>query len=84
MSKLVAENVKANPSLFEPTVQMWVYEEDVTIPKDSRQYDAASETSNQPQKLSHLINTVHENIKYLPGITLPDRKSTRLNSSHWE
>ncbi|KAF2650248.1 glycerol-3-phosphate dehydrogenase-like protein [Lophiostoma macrostomum CBS 122681] len=71
MSKLVAENVEAHPTLFDQTVQMWVYEEDVTIPKDSRHFDPGSETSNKPQKLSHLINTLHENIKYLPGITLP-------------
>jgi glycerol-3-phosphate dehydrogenase (NAD+) len=71
MSKLVAENVKANPTLFDQTVQMWVYEEDVTIPKDSRHYDPGSETSKKPQKLSYMINTLHENIKYLPGITLP-------------
>ena len=71
MSKLVAENVKANPTLFDQTVQMWVYEEDVTIPNDSRHYDPGSETSKKPQKLSHIINTLHENIKYLPGITLP-------------
>ncbi|KAF2797661.1 NAD-dependent glycerol-3-phosphate dehydrogenase [Melanomma pulvis-pyrius CBS 109.77] len=71
MSKLVAENVKENPTLFEETVQMWVYEEDVVIPKESRHYDAGSETANKPQKLSHLINTIHENVKYLPNITLP-------------
>ncbi|KAH9860426.1 Glycerol-3-phosphate dehydrogenase [NAD(+)] [Plenodomus biglobosus] len=67
MAKLVAENVKENPSLFEETVQMWVYEEDVTIPKESQHYNGA----DQPQKLSELINTVHENVKYLPNITLP-------------
>jgi glycerol-3-phosphate dehydrogenase (NAD+) len=71
MSKLVAENVKANPTLFEQTVQMWVFEEEVTIPKDSRHYKAGSETADKPQKLSQLINTVHENVKYLPNITLP-------------
>ncbi|KAF2876554.1 glycerol-3-phosphate dehydrogenase-like protein [Massariosphaeria phaeospora] len=68
MAKLVAENVAAHTSLFEPTVQMWVYEEDVTVPKDSRHYNA---DSDKPQKLSQLINKVHENVKYLPNITLP-------------
>jgi glycerol-3-phosphate dehydrogenase (NAD+) len=71
MSKLVAENVKAHPQLFEETVEMWVYEEDVTIPKDSRQYDASSEFADKPQKLSELFNKVHENVKYLPNITVP-------------
>lgn len=68
MSKLVAENVKAHPQLFEETVQMWVYEEDVTIPKDSRHYDPSS---TEPQKLSQVFNRVHENVKYLPNITVP-------------
>jgi len=67
MAKLVAENAREYPSLFEETVQMWVYEEEVTIPKESRHYTG----SEQPQKLSGIINTVHENVKYLPNITLP-------------
>lgn len=67
MAKLVAENVKENPSLFEETVQMWVYEEEVTLPKESKHYTG----SDKPEKLSQLINKVHENVKYLPGITLP-------------
>lgn len=68
MSKLVAENVKANPNLFDQTVQMWVYEEEVTIPKDSRHYDPSND---KPQKLSEVFNRVHENVKYLPNITVP-------------
>ncbi|OCK79074.1 glycerol-3-phosphate dehydrogenase-like protein [Lepidopterella palustris CBS 459.81] len=71
MSKLVAENTKANPTLFEEVVQMWVYEEEITIPKESRHYDAGSELANKPQKLSQLVNSLHENVKYLPNITLP-------------
>lgn len=67
MAKLVAENTKANPSLFEEQVQMWVFEEEYTIPKSSRHYSG----SDQPEKLSQLINKVHENVKYLPDITLP-------------
>lgn len=67
MAKLVAENVKENPSLFEETVEMWVFEEEVSIPKDSQHYNG----SDKPEKLSELINKVHENVKYLPGITLP-------------
>lgn len=71
MAKLVAENVVAHPNLFEEKVHMWVFEEQVTIPKDSRHYDASSLSADQPQKLSELINRVHENVKYLPNITLP-------------
>jgi glycerol-3-phosphate dehydrogenase (NAD+) len=67
MAKLVAENTKAYPNLFEETVQMWVYEEEYIIPKDSRHYAG----SDKPEKLSQLVNTLHENVKYLPNITLP-------------
>ncbi|KAL1595713.1 glycerol-3-phosphate dehydrogenase [Paraconiothyrium brasiliense] len=71
MSKLVAENVKAYPTLFEEQVDVWVYEEEVTLPKESRHYDPSSELASKPQKLSELFNKLHENVKYLPGITLP-------------
>ena len=50
---------------------MWCYEEEVTIPKDSKHYDASSELSTKSQKLTSLINRIHENVKYLPGIALP-------------
>ena len=69
VAKLVAESTHENPNLFEEDVQMWVYEEQVTIPKNSPYYDA--DGSGQPQKLTSFINTYHENIKYLPKIALP-------------
>lgn len=50
---------------------MWVYEEKVEISKDSRHYNASSPLCQGPQNLTEVINTVHENIKYLPGISLP-------------
>lgn len=71
MAKLVAENVTTNPTLFEETVSVWVYEEEVTLPKESRHFDPGSELATKPQKLSELFNKLHENVKYLPGITLP-------------
>ncbi|KAK7403168.1 glycerol-3-phosphate dehydrogenase [Neonectria punicea] len=69
IAKILAENTRANAGLFEEEVQMWVYEEDVTIPKDSKYYDEAA--GDKPQKLTEVINKYHENIKYLPGIALP-------------
>ena len=51
---------------------MWVYEEEVTISEKSRHYNADSELCKSPQKLSEVINKIHENVKYLPGITLPE------------
>ena len=47
---------------------MWVYEEEVSIPRESKHFDAIGD---KPQKLTHIINNYHENVKYLPGITLP-------------
>lgn len=72
IAKIVAENAKEHSDLFEPEVQMWVFEEDVTIPKESKHYDAASELSKKPQKITDLINRLHENVKYLPGVPLPE------------
>ncbi|KAI1336901.1 NAD-dependent glycerol-3-phosphate dehydrogenase N-terminus-domain-containing protein [Xylariaceae sp. FL0016] len=58
IAKVCAENTKEHPELFEEEVQVWVYEEDV-------------EYQGTPQKLTSVINTHHENIKYLPNIKLP-------------
>ena len=69
VAKLVAENTREHPDLFEEDVQMWVFEENVVIPADSPYYDAA--TGDAPQKLTSVINTHHENVKYLPKIRLP-------------
>jgi glycerol-3-phosphate dehydrogenase (NAD+) len=69
ISKIVAENTKEHPDIFEEEVQMWVYEEEVTIPEDSPHYDPS--IGDKPQKLTHIINKYHENVKYLPGIKLP-------------
>jgi len=69
IAKIVAENTKAHSDIFEEEVQMWVYEEEVTIAKDSKHYDAKFDST--PQKLTHIINTYHENVKYLPNIKLP-------------
>ena len=55
---LIGENVLTIPGMS-PEVRMWVYEEVLT----SAPYEG--------QKLSEIINTKHENVKYLPGITLP-------------
>lgn len=69
---MVAENTAAHPELFERDVQMWVYEEETTVPEKSKHYDPSSELCTKPQKLTQLINQLHENVKYLPGIPLPE------------
>lgn len=71
IAKIVAENTREHPNLFEPDVQMWVYEEETTVPKASKHYDPSSEYSTKAQKLTTLINHFHENVKYLPDIALP-------------
>ena len=71
IAKIVAENTKEHPDLFEADVQMWVYEEELTVPKTSKHYDPSSALSTEKQKLTHLINHFHENVKYLPDIALP-------------
>ncbi|KAL8884423.1 MAG: hypothetical protein Q9215_007525 [Flavoplaca cf. flavocitrina] len=71
IAKIVAENAKEHPDLFEEEVQMWVYEEEITVPKTSKHYDAGSKFSTQSHKLTKLINHFHENVKYLPDIPLP-------------
>ena len=43
----------------ENNVNMWVYEEELDMPSGGR------------RKLTDIINSSHENIKYLPGIQLP-------------
>jgi glycerol-3-phosphate dehydrogenase (NAD+) len=69
VAKLVAENTREHADIFEEDVQMWVYEEDVVIASDSPHYDPA--VGDKPQKLTAVINTRHENVKYLPKIPLP-------------
>ena len=71
IAKVVAESVREHPGLFEPEVQMWVFEEDYTVPKSSPHYTAYSIKPGAPQKLTKLINALHENVKYLPNIPLP-------------
>lgn len=47
-------------SFYETQVNMWVFEEMVSVnPQD------------EPRKLTEIINEQHENVKYLPGVKLP-------------
>ena len=56
IAKIIAENIKRQTTLYHPTLSLWVFEEKV----------------DGGQDLSHVINTNHENTKYLPGVRLPD------------
>ncbi len=57
IAKVIGTNCERLP-YFETQVNMWVYEEMV-------------EVAGNKKKLTEVINTVHENVKYLPGIKLP-------------
>jgi glycerol-3-phosphate dehydrogenase (NAD+) len=69
IAKILAENAQEHPDIFEREVTMWVFEEEITLPEDSPHRE---QLGSKPVKLTQVINTVHENIKYLPGIRLPD------------
>ncbi|TGZ76768.1 NAD-dependent glycerol-3-phosphate dehydrogenase [Ascodesmis nigricans] len=69
ISKIIGENTLAHPYLFEPEVKMWVYEEDYQVPSSHPKYSPSEHS--KPQKLTALINSLHENVKYLPNIPLP-------------
>lgn len=58
---------------------MWVFEEKVEVPKDSKHYNASDPLCQGPQNLTEIINKYNENIKYLPGIALP--KNLHANPS---
>ena len=50
-------------------VRMWVFDEDIP------------QSDGSIRKLSEIINTDHENVKYLPGISLPPNVTTAGCSS---
>ncbi|KAJ6049531.1 hypothetical protein N7499_011877 [Penicillium canescens] len=68
IGKILAENTREHSEIFEENVSMWVFDEDVDVPNDETLRD---QLGDKPVKLTHAINTVHQNIKYLPGIKLP-------------
>lgn len=55
IAKVVAENTKANPQVFQERVDMWVFDENI-----------------DGTMLTEIINTKHQNVKYLPNIDLPE------------
>ncbi|OQE37129.1 hypothetical protein PENCOP_c010G05883 [Penicillium coprophilum] len=69
VGKILAENTREHPDVFEQDVTMWVFEEDVDVPDHGTLRD---QLGDKPVKITQAINTTHQNFKYLPGITLPD------------
>ncbi|OKL61899.1 Glycerol-3-phosphate dehydrogenase [Talaromyces atroroseus] len=79
ISKIVAENTLQHSDIFQETVEMWVFEEKVEVPKDSKHYSASDPLCQGTQNLTELINKYNENVKYLPGVPLP--KNLHANPS---
>ena len=50
---------------------MWVFEEVVTLGEDSTHAKSHPELAGKPQKITDIINTLKENVKYLPDVPLP-------------
>lgn len=59
IATIVGRNCERLP-FYETKVNMWVYEEMISVGDNE-----------EPRKLTEIINERHENVKYLPGITLP-------------
>lgn len=64
ISILIGKNCARLPQC-ETDVNMWVFEEMIDYPQPS------SSSTKTKTKLTEIINTQHENVKYLPGIPLP-------------
>mmetsp|Transcript_35176 Transcript_35176/g.85135 ORF Transcript_35176/g.85135 Transcript_35176/m.85135 type:complete len:482 (+) Transcript_35176:253-1698(+) len=64
IATIIGRNTQRLPHLFENQVNMWVYEEMV----DFEMVDGQT----GKKKLTEVINERHENVKYLPGISLPN------------
>jgi len=58
IAKIIGENAQRHQE-FQQEVSMWMFDEDV-------------EYEGKRRKLSEIFNERHENVKYLPGIRLPD------------
>lgn len=63
IATVVARNCERLP-FVENQVNMWVYDEDIVVSDDLVH-------GPEKRKLSEIINSRHENVKYLPGIRLP-------------
>jgi NAD-dependent glycerol-3-phosphate dehydrogenase N-terminus len=59
IATIIGKNCELLSDYYETDVNMWVFEENITLPDGTT------------DKLTNIINTKHENVKYLPGIPLP-------------
>mmetsp|Transcript_82171 Transcript_82171/g.145004 ORF Transcript_82171/g.145004 Transcript_82171/m.145004 type:complete len:466 (+) Transcript_82171:131-1528(+) len=59
IAKVIGENTAKLEGFFNKQVNMWMFDEQVEI-------------QGQKRMLSEVFNETHENVKYLPGIKLPE------------
>ena len=72
IATIIGPNVIQHSTLFEPIVHMWVFEEMVPLPSSlSSSLSSSNNKKKDEYKLTDVINTYHENVKYLPNIPLP-------------
>ena len=77
IAKIVGGNCERLP-YFHSQVNMWVYEEFVSLPDDNSSGSISRNNKNGTAKLSEVINTRHENIKYLPSLLMVADLSSSL------
>ncbi|EED18745.1 glycerol 3-phosphate dehydrogenase (GfdA), putative [Talaromyces stipitatus ATCC 10500] len=79
ISKILAENCRERNDIFHETVEMWVFEEKLEVPKNSMHYKSSEPVCQGQHNLTDIINALNENVKYLPGVALP--KNIHANPS---
>ncbi|PIO71216.1 glycerol-3-phosphate dehydrogenase [NAD(P)+ ], partial [Teladorsagia circumcincta] len=71
IARIVGATTKNFPDEFDPTVRMWVRDSELELCNFVARPDVFEEIVGG-EKLSQIINTRHENVKYLPGKIIPD------------
>ncbi|CAD7946189.1 unnamed protein product [Amoebophrya sp. A25] len=76
IANIIGRNVLQNEELFHPEIHMYVYEEEITPSKLTPAIILKDENGElladqEKVKLSDVINKYGQNVKYLPGVTLP-------------
>jgi glycerol-3-phosphate dehydrogenase (NAD+) len=69
IARIVGENVRRLPHLFDPSVRLYAHEEEVDVPPPLRPLLPDPMAIRAP--LTVVINNTHVNVKYLPNHTLP-------------
>lgn len=76
IAKLVAQNCQKH-EFFETQVNIYVHQEQVEVQVEADEKDGTNGTTDTAtttvtMNLTDVLNERHENVKYLPGVTLPE------------